>query len=188
MLSGAKEGTMQNGIQKIDVSKIYNGEFAEIPFSFEIVPEGLENMDILFSSPVTVSGRVYEKAKGKNRAESYVELEFEINGRFGTHCARCFEDVSSDFHCERVCGITKKLNTDSDEYIEVPDGFLDVYELAESVFYLELPSKVLCSDDCLGLCPVCGANQNTAKCSCKKNIGANTLKDLEKLLDKQENS
>lgn len=175
---------MQNNVQKIDVSKIYNGELSEIPFEFEIHPENLEDMDLFFAEPVGVCGRAYEKAKGKNRAESYVELEFRITGDFVTHCARCFDEVSEKLSCERVYGITKRLNTDSDEYIEVPDGFLDVFELAESVFYLELPSKVLCKDDCLGLCPVCGANQNITKCTCKKNIGANTLKDLEKLLDK----
>ena len=175
---------MQNSVQNIDVSKIYNGELTEIPFEFEINPEGTEDMDLVFTAPAKVKGRVYEKAHGKNRAESYIELGFEIKSEFTTHCARCFEDVSSGYGCTKVYGVTKKLNTDSDEYIEAPGGVLDVYELAESVFYLELPTIVLCKEDCEGLCPVCGANQNIAKCTCKKNIGANTLKDLEKLLDK----
>lgn len=175
---------MQNSICSIDVSKIYNGELTEIPFEFEIAPEGTEDLDITFVCPATVKGRVYEKARGKNRAESYIELEFTVTSRFETHCARCFEDISADYVCEKVYGVTKKLNTDSDEYIEAPGGVLDVYELAESVFYLELPSRMLCKEDCEGLCPVCGVNQNIAKCTCKKNIGANTLKDLEKLLDK----
>ncbi len=174
----------QNTIQNIDVSKIYNGEVSEIPFSFELIPEDTENLDLVFKEPVKVTGKVYEKAHGKNRAESYVELVFEINGKFDTHCARCACDITEDFHVDRVYGITKKLMTDSDEFIEVPKGVLDVYELAESVFYLELPSKVLCSEDCKGLCPVCGCDLNKKSCSCKKNIGANTLEELKKLLDK----
>ncbi len=173
----------QNTFNKIDVSKIYNGELAEIPFEFEIEPEDTESLDITFPENVKVKGRVYEKAHGKNRAESYVELEFEISGKFETHCARCACDLTEDFHCSRVYGVSKKLMNDSDEYIEVPDGLLDIYELASSVFYLELPAKVLCKEDCEGLCVVCGGNLNQTKCNCKRNIGANTLEDLKKLLD-----
>lgn len=174
---------MQNRIQNIDVSKIYNGELTEIPFEFDIEPQGLEDMDLYFDAPARVTGRVYEKARGRNTAESYIELEFKITSAFRTHCARCFEEVAESYVCEKTYGVTKKLNTDSDEYVEAAGG-LDVYELAQSVFYLELPTIVLCKEDCKGLCVVCGANQNHTKCSCKKNIGANTLKDLEKLLDK----
>ena len=31
---------------------------------------------------------------------------------------------------------------------------------------LELPLAPLCSEDCQGLCPVCGANRNTEPCDC----------------------
>ena len=171
-------------MRKIDISKIYNGEVAEIPFEFELVPEGTQSLDLAFPVPVMVRGRVYEKAKGRDKAESYVELAFEIAGRYDTHCARCAKDVSEEFFYTRVYGIAKKLSSESDEYIEVPDLLLDVAELARSVFYLELPGRVLCREDCKGLCPVCGADKNIKKCTCKTNIGANTLEELKKLLDK----
>ena len=61
---------MQNTFKKIDVSKIYNGELSEIPFEFEIEPEDTEALDLIFAENVKVKGRVYEKAHGKNRAES----------------------------------------------------------------------------------------------------------------------
>lgn len=37
--------------------------------------------------------------------------------------------------------------------------------IAEQIF-LSLPIQILCSEDCRGLCPVCGVNRNTATCSC----------------------
>ena len=175
---------MSNGqISKIDVSKIYNGVLSEIPFEFEIVPDDTESLDLLFEKNVKVAGKVYEKAHGKDKAESYVELAFSIDGEYTTHCARCATELLEKFHTSRVYGISKKLTDDSDKYIEVPDGLLDIYELAESVFYLELPSKVLCKEDCKGLCPTCGCDRNVSECKCKKNIYANTLEDLKKLLD-----
>jgi uncharacterized protein len=40
--------------------------------------------------------------------------------------------------------------------------------LAEQV-NLALPMKVICSSDCRGLCPHCGANLNNEECRCEKN-------------------
>lgn len=43
--------------------------------------------------------------------------------------------------------------------------------LAWEEFSLALPVKPVCSENCKGLCPVCGANLNTAPCSCAKAQG-----------------
>lgn len=172
-------------IKKIDVSKIYNGEVTEIPFCFTVVPEGTESDDLTFAEPIKVEGRVYEKARGRDKAESYVELAFSESGDYATHCARCFKPLTRHFETERVYGLTKKLaSEDSEEYIEVPDSLLDIEELARTVLYLELPSRVLCKEDCKGLCPMCGADKNERDCGCKIDTGANKLADLKKLLDK----
>jgi uncharacterized protein len=44
------------------------------------------------------------------------------------------------------------------------DGMLDVMDLLREQFMLALPMKPLCSDDCRGLCPECGANLNRTEC------------------------
>lgn len=173
-----------NVMQLIDVSKIYNGETTQIDFEFEIQPEDTDILDLAFHNPVKVTGKVYEKARGKDRAESYVELVFSVTGEYDTHCARCAKPITEKFEYNRVYGVAKKLVGDSDDYVEAPKGILDVGELARSYFYLELPGRVLCKEDCKGLCPVCGTDLNEGTCTCKKNIDANTLSDLKKLLDK----
>lgn len=174
-----------NNRRKIDVSGLYNGDVTEIPFSFAFTPEGTESEDLSFPEPIRVEGRVYEKARGRGKTESYIELAFTVSGFYDTHCARCAEELKKDFSFERTYGLTKKLmSEDSEDYIEVPDALLDIEELAQTVFYLELPTRVLCTEDCKGLCPVCGINKNTGKCTCKIDFGANKLEDLKKLLDK----
>ena len=80
-------------------------------------------------------------------------------------------------------GITRDENNDSEEYVIAPNGLLDVDEAARTVFYLSLPQRVLCKDDCLGLCPVCGTDLNGFTCSCKQPERGNRLTDLKKLLD-----
>jgi uncharacterized protein len=46
------------------------------------------------------------------------------------------------------------------------DETIDLGQLIREQFYLSLPMKPLCSEDCRGLCPVCGLNRNTGRCSC----------------------
>ena len=43
----------------------------------------------------------------------------------------------------------------------------DLEQLMREQFYLALPMKPLCREDCQGLCVVCGANLNRATCDCK---------------------
>jgi len=44
---------------------------------------------------------------------------------------------------------------------------IDLGHLMREQFYLSLPMKPLCSDDCQGLCVVCGTNLNRGACDCK---------------------
>ena len=46
------------------------------------------------------------------------------------------------------------------------DDRIDLNELLREQFYLALPMKPLCGDDCKGLCPQCGTNLNTETCNC----------------------
>ncbi len=46
------------------------------------------------------------------------------------------------------------------------DDFIDLGQIMREQFYLALPMKPLCADDCKGLCPVCGINRNREACSC----------------------
>ena len=39
---------------------------------------------------------------------------------------------------------------------------LDMAAWARDALALALPTQIVCSEDCLGLCPVCGENLNTA--------------------------
>jgi uncharacterized protein len=43
---------------------------------------------------------------------------------------------------------------------------IDLGQLMREQFYLSLPMKPLCSEDCRGLCPTCGTNRNVAPCGC----------------------
>jgi len=62
------------------------------------------------------------------------------------------------------------------------DHTIDLEELMREQFQLALPMKPLCSDDCRGLCPECGANLNTNPCDCKPSWVDPRLNGLSDLL------
>ena len=47
------------------------------------------------------------------------------------------------------------------------DEEIDLAALMREQFYLALPMKPLCRQDCKGLCPQCGTNLNTDQCQCQ---------------------
>jgi len=79
---------------------------------------------------------------------------------------------------------------DSDE--ENPDVFplegdgIDLTEIIRTLFILDMDTKFLCSPDCRGLCPTCGANLNLGPCGCRKESDPR-MAVLEQLLDKKDN-
>jgi uncharacterized protein len=55
-----------------------------------------------------------------------------------------------------------------DMSLSVFDGdAIDIDELVVEQLLLALPSRILCQEDCKGLCPVCGNNRNLKECSCE---------------------
>jgi len=47
------------------------------------------------------------------------------------------------------------------------DDVIDLEQIMGEQFYLALPMKPLCTEDCKGLCPLCGINRNRDTCSCE---------------------
>ena len=73
---------------------------------------------------------------------------------------------------------------DTDDYIEIVDGMLDIETVSAEQLMMEFPVKELCSDDCRGLCSKCGKDLNTGECGCEKKEIDPRLAILQKLLEK----
>ena len=63
-------------------------------------------------------------------------------------------------------GNSDRIEVDEQDFM---DGtMLDVDKLVYPEVLINLPAKILCKPDCLGLCPVCGANLNQGECGCDR--------------------
>ena len=135
------------------------------------------NGDYPFKSPVEVS------ASAVNRA-SLVELKVKAVFDYTTRCDRCFDEIVKRFEFTFVHGLAAKLaNDENHDYIETPDYTLELDEVVISDIVLNLPSKILCREDCKGICPECGKNLNHGDCNCNKTPVDSRLEILKQLID-----
>ncbi|MEA2427204.1 MAG: hypothetical protein QOF37_832 [Thermoleophilaceae bacterium] len=76
-------------------------------------------------------------------------------------CMRCLEDAG-----RRVTIDTREIDqSGGGEELESPyiDGDdLDLRSWARDAVALELPTQIICAEDCKGICSICGENLNTA--------------------------
>lgn len=116
-----------------------------------------------FSTPVAVKG------EAKNRS-GVVTVSYECDFTMNLLCDRCLKSFSRRF-CESFeHTLVVKTAKDGNEYIEVghqPRLLLD--DLVLSDILLAMPSKILCKEDCRGLCSSCGADLNEGDCNCINN-------------------
>jgi uncharacterized protein len=76
-------------------------------------------------------------------------------------CMRCLEPAGSAFEID-AREISQPGAGDGLDSPYVKAGVLDLGGCARDALALSLPRAILCREDCSGLCPVCGANLNTA--------------------------
>ena len=84
-----------------------------------------------------------------------------------------------------VCVPAEPDAEDAPELFALESDAVDLDEVLETLFVLDMDSKFLCREDCKGLCAQCGANLNDGPCGCKKPIDPR-LAVLEQLLDKKD--
>ena len=147
----------------LDVRKIINAPGERIDFQFE-----LDLSDVDFSGLYPVCDPVVVTGDARNTAEMLL-LRFTASTVLRSVCDRClklFHNPKS-VRCEYI--LAERLeNGENDDIVLLKDGAVDVGELARTAFILEMDAKTLCSEDCKGLCPSCGADLNQGLCTCKK--------------------
>lgn len=110
------------------------------------------------------------KDKDKFRLQGTARTELELS------CGRCLEPyrmpVDAPFDArflpasELPAEEEREMQEEDLDTSYYRDDRMDLNELLREQFYLALPMKPLCADDCKGLCPQCGTNLNTGTCDC----------------------
>ena len=126
----------------------------------DVLEVGLEPLELGGQRYVPVPERP-DAVLTLTQTSSGLVLELELETRVLGPCVRCLADEGLDV---RVAAREYQASSpgESDElttpYVE--DTRLDLSAWAHDAVALALPDKILCREDCAGLCPVCGKDLN----------------------------
>lgn len=148
----------------VDVSPLLRGEVNRLEIDYMLSPEQLDG--IRFDSDAHVTGSITDNA-------GYMRLRLHADLNYHGECARCLAPVdgvfSLDFERTAVTEGTmsqEELDERIDEYVALQNGELDVDESLREELMLCFPTRLLCSEDCPGLCPRCGKPKRDGDCGC----------------------
>ena len=110
---------------------------------------GLSDEEIDLRSPIQVKARL-------ERVDNSIVADTKIEADFAFMCARCLED----FH--GIQAFEYHFDFDAGPGIE----YIDLGEEIRQEIILANPARILCKEDCKGICPKCGANLNIEPCKC----------------------
>ena len=121
--------------------------------------------------PVSLSFDIF-KDKAQFRLAGGVRTTLELS------CSRCLEgftlplealfDLRYQPHAANTGEGEREIEEDDLTTAFYEDETIDLGQVMREQFYLALPMKPLCREDCRGLCPDCGTNLNRETCGCTR--------------------
>ncbi len=164
----------------LGLSQIIDRPGASVSFSVSV-----DLSDLCYGVSYPVSEPVLAEGNVRNTAGVLV-MQGSIATTIHGICDRC----ASEFHRKvefpiDVVLVTKlESEENEDEWVFPLEGdSADLDDIVRTVFVLNLDSKLLCKEDCKGLCPQCGKNLNDGPCICRKELDPR-FAALKQLLEK----
>jgi uncharacterized protein len=154
--------------------ELENLEGSKGVFAHVYQPDELNPIDerVRLNEPAAVTGKI-------RRAGNEVFVNGHIDTRVQVECDRCLQPVElpvkADFALEYISGSEYESTevaelTEAEMSVSVFDGrAIDVDEIVKEQILLTVPTRMLCREDCKGLCPECGTDRNTGDCTCVTN-------------------
>lgn len=163
---------------KLDLREIIEIPGASLPFRCELDTERLR-----FPSVVRYEAAPHAEGTVQNTA-GLLTLTGKLHAEMVCICDRC----AREYACSKALPLLVTLAADvqddaEDDVFPLEGNFLDLDDVLETCFILDMEAKHLCREDCKGLCERCGANLNDGPCGCRTKTDPR-LAVLEQLLDK----
>lgn len=111
------------------------------------------------SRTVSLEGKMQAKVKSVcGRCGAALDLEvdetFNYLFRLGEDCSHLQEEI--------------EISADEDETVFLEEPEINIDEVLLEQLLLSVPIRLLCHEDCRGLCPTCGISLNDEQCDCEK--------------------
>ena len=161
---------------QINLDKLIRREIDKIDLNFSQKIDTINYCDNSYklTSPININGKVSNTNKG-------LYLDIDVDFTILDNCARCLDEVEVPIEYS-IEGFLVKEGFDEEEF-EEDDAFiydgkeLNLIDIIEQTLDFNIPARILCNDDCQGLCHECGANLNKQECSCSENANDEEIID-----------
>lgn len=123
------------------------------------------------------------------RSGDTIYVRGELKAQIRQECSRCLEPATISTGGEFAYTLVpEKTETAEDLELSAQEletgyycgDFINIAPIICEQIILQAPMKVLCAENCKGLCPHCGANLNTDSCSCRSEMVDDRLAALKK--------
>ncbi|HEX2060961.1 MAG TPA: DUF177 domain-containing protein [Thermoanaerobaculia bacterium] len=165
--------------------------------TFDVSVADVDRVEVASVGPVIIDAH----AKQGDMDAEYV-ADGQVSFTADMNCARCAEPYpfanTSTFHVRfrprpEASAENEEVEITDSEELDVEfysERSIPLRDLALEQVQLAIPMKPLCDENCLGLCPTCGANRTREQCTCAESItderwGA--LKDIREELARKKN-
>ncbi len=145
---------------KLEMAHLYgkSGMSMPVDLSEQIEDSAAYPHIVGFMEPVKIEGIL------RNENECFI-LEAKGETKVSLLCDRCLTPVATEIHFnieERF----SHTGRDDEETETFSGDQIDLADYVKRGILEALPMKVVCREDCKGLCPVCGKDLNTGDCGC----------------------
>ena len=155
----------------IDLSEILSLEgktqVHEAPVSMDSFQSKLGSFPVMKKEPISLTIT--------NTGKKVLKIEAKGSITVSIPCDKCLKDVPTEFDIDFEQEIDMQASKedrikDLDEINYVTGCSLDVEQLVHNEILIHWPLRVLCKDNCRGICPVCGMNLNEGSCDCDQSV------------------
>ncbi len=134
------------------------GDFREYDFEERVLEHLTEDADLV--QPISGHVRL-------TRTQAGILVKGTVHTRVQMTCSRCLAPAFYEMEVYTGASLPWQEWTDDTALLIDAQHILDITEVVRQDLIISLPMQPLCSEDCKGLCPVCGANLNEGPHECE---------------------
>ena len=147
----------------VDVAPLLRGEVKKINIDYMLSPEQIDSVSF---DDAHVVGVLTDNS-------GYMRLKLQATLSYHGECARCLAPIDGVFSLDFERTVTtegmideERLEELEDEYVVLDGHELSIDDTLCEELVLSFPLRLLCREDCQGLCPKCGKPRSEGACGC----------------------
>lgn len=129
------------------------------------VRSGVLDSLVVLGTEVPIDAEVVVDVELQFVADTALDAVGTVSAPYRGTCRRCLRPVEGKLEVPVRERFEERFV--EDETYPLAHSQIDLGPMARDTVMLELPRAPLCREDCLGLCPECGADRNEGACSCE---------------------